>query len=867
MSQGMTRALIIWMTIWTWGCSEGQTDPSNDSEATCETGYKSVDGTCVDIDECATGNGGCGDPDLWDCENQPGGDPVCVDVPECAVDNGGCGDPTYTGCDETEGGPPVCRDVDECETDNGGCGDATWWICANVKGAPPTCIDVNECTSDNGGCGDITLWDCENQAGGPPKCTFNPLTDWAWLTQDVETVVSGGSMPSSLVIHGDTAFPVVFDDGNRAVIAAARVDDGKALHVAHETHLGGALFAEGDSGQLLLNTVSWMTQGFDDPVIGVANGMSGATQFLGDAGYQTVTTNPLELAGVDVYVRQTYGEVTDDEVAGVQEFVRSGGGLITGGHAWYWSYNNENAPEQHPGNKMMWDFGFTLTAATAGAGTYTVDATPPTGLQHASQALVELTEHLSATSPLTLDQQSIAVDTVAHAVEMLPLTFTAYYDNVKTFIAVNPPILPSQDEPLIPADQPIEHLIAKIDNRLAQGLSPEDLTAHEAVPDFPGAVDDGVFRITTTVTVDASYEGRSNEYLYSGAGADVWRSTGLYAPAGDLVTVSVPAFAAGEGLSILIGSHTDTLWHKEEIRRFPQVTRTYLLETTETPVGNAFGGLLYVRVPADTDLGEIDVTFSSVVAAPLYIHGETSVDDWNTTSRNDPGPWAELVSDRFVLTIPSSLAATLDDPLAVMNLWDAVQDANADLENSPHERVRPERFVLDRQISAGWMHSGYPIMGPVTGADSLLDVETIEAEGSWGPFHELGHNHQWRDWLLPGTTEASCNLWSVYVSEEVFGIDRSVAHPALDPAAREERTASYLAGGADFWEEWSVWTALETYLQLQETFGWVLYQNLFPEYRKLSEGDSPQTDQERINQWVVRSSEQVGMNLGPFYQA
>lgn len=71
------------------------------------------------------------------------------------------------------------------------------------------------------------------------------------------------------------------------------------------------------------------------------------------------------------------------------------------------------------------------------------------------------------------------------------------------------------------------------------------------------------------------------------------------------------------------------------------------------------------------------------------------------------------------------------------------------------------------------MHAGFPIMAFTTAAHELVNVECMR-RGMWGPIHELGHNQQRDCWELPPhTTEATCNLWSVYVHEKVLGIDRA----------------------------------------------------------------------------------------------
>merc|ERR1712194_964619 len=59
---------------------------------------------------------------------------------------------------------------------------------------------------------------------------------------------------------------------------------------------------------------------------------------------------------------------------------------------------------------------------------------------------------------------------------------------------------------------------------------------------------------------------------------------------------------------------------------------------------------------------------------------------------------------------------------------------------------------------------------------------------------------------------------------------------------------------------WNVWVALETYMQLQEAFGWSFYATIFTQYRGISD---PGTDAARINEWVRRSSYVAGKKPRP----
>ena len=118
---------------------------------------------------------------------------------------------------------------------------------------------------------------------------------------------------------------------------------------------------------------------------------------------------------------------------------------------------------------------------------------------------------------------------------------------------------------------------------------------------------------------------------------------------------------------------------------------------------------------------------------------------------------------------------------------------------------------------------------------------------------------------MPGTGETTCNLWSVYLYEEYIGRNRDETHRAIRPLDRKQRVNAYFEGGAKFDPEWSVWTALETYLMVQEKFGWEPFQAVFEEYNQLDPDERPKGQQEINDQWVIRLSKACGMNLQPFW--
>ena len=95
-------------------------------------------------------------------------------------------------------------------------------------------------------------------------------------------------------------------------------------------------------------------------------------------------------------------------------------------------------------------------------------------------------------------------------------------------------------------------------------------------------------------------------------------------------------------------------------------------------------------------------------------------------------------------------------------------------------------------------------------ANELVRPGDARTKGLWGEIHELGHNQQRACWEFPPhTTECTCNLWSVYVHEEVLGINGIIS-----PAQRNTHAEDYAKGGRKL-SNWHVFVALETYLQVR----------------------------------------------------
>ncbi|MSU23946.1 MAG: hypothetical protein EXS32_09015 [Opitutus sp.] len=689
---------------------------------------------------------------------------------------------------------------------------------------------------------------------------------------DVETLLAGVAQiprvgaPGGLIAFGEQAFPVLATsaDANsqQAVVAAARYGSGRAVAFSHDGYLVSDLRDAGFTA-LLTNAVNWSANK-TGPRVGVI-GVNGLVARLQAAGFNAANTTAGALAGFDV-ICLTPNTTARADITALQAFAQAGGGLVVAFTGWGWASLNptRSLAEDFPGNWLLNPAGIAWTPDALSAPA-NLPATPrPPALIHAQRALDAA---VAAVAPggtaLSAANAALVSGALTVALASLPAADTLFRPRFATVLAsasVNR--VPTPQNPVTAANVLGRAAIVDEFRRLA--LQPADqVTAHPAAAVFPGAVSATAPRVTRSVPILASRPRR--------------QSTGLYAAPGQVVTVRLPAAGLGRNFSVRIGAHTDRLWQLDSWPRHPEISRSWPLTQAETRVASPFGGLIYLeRTTADSG-ANFDVEISGAVAAPHYVRGKNTVAEWRSTLRQHAAPWGEIESDKMIVTTEGGVLAALDDPEAVAAVWDAVLDSEADLAVMSRVRASPERFVVDQEISAGYMHAGYPLMAHLDVKTKLVNAAFIlspatnanitrQGDQNWGFFHEVGHNHQSPDWTFDGTGEVTVNLFSLYAFDKVVG--QPVAENSFIDAARRQREfRAYNFDNPDF-ERWKTepFLALSMYVQLQLAFGWDAYKAVFAEYRGLAAADRPRTEQEKRDQWMVRFSRQIGRNLGPFFQ-
>jgi hypothetical protein len=666
--------------------------------------------------------------------------------------------------------------------------------------------------------------------------------------------------PGPIALWGSSAFPVVATGGEdgkaeTALAGAAGFEKGRIVLFGHNSYLAPDAGNDASVGALLLNAVKWSTQK-QKPRIGTNDTKSAA--YLAAKGFavKKLAGGPEKKAlhDFDVLVLNAQSITAEAEGRDVLDFVKNGGGLVAGMTGW--------AFESTSGGKRL-NTANTLNVALAAAGIAFTEAgvgkardfSPRTdlpSLMNAQLALDAMLRSQKGGAALTPDEFAQGSSAIQIALAAQPLGRSAFQAAAIATLATGSPVVPTEKKPLTQAKDAIARNRLGIETRILKMAPAADSKAHPAAKEFPGVAPADAPRVTRDVAIDPNIPD--------------WTSTGLWVNGGDPVTVKVPAAMAGKGFAVRIGCHTDSLYHLDKWERAPEITRSVPIETEVTVAANAFGGLVFIEVPGRAAGGQgFNVNLAGAIEAPLFVLGRDDDAKWNSTIKHRKAPWAEFVCDKVILCCPTENARHVTNPKELMQFWTKVVDAQDEISNQAKDRKRPERIVCDVQISAGYMHSGYPIMVPVSAADEMVTFNKQKAPG-WGYYHELGHNHQRGDFTFEGTGEVTNNVLGMYVFEYVLGRDPLTGHGAIAPAKLAEHISAIKKAGNKF-ELWKKepFLALTTYIQLVQGFGWESWRAYLHSFADPSFGPAPKNDDEKRDQFLVRYSKITKKNLADFF--
>jgi len=686
-----------------------------------------------------------------------------------------------------------------------------------------------------------------------------PTAQWREeLLKGVAAIDSGG-LPGVVLCGGTAAFPVVGAACNKStlpVVSAAAYGRGRVLAFGHPSFCSAEGLAKADTATFMENALRWLGQGRTSVAVYKNADFAKALRARGKFDVTEIPSLDV-LSPVFAVLAADPDNVPAADIERVRTFVTSGGGLLASGIGWGWQQvsGGKSLATENLFNRLLAPAGLLITGDFAGrtdkARGYLADGIFPDGVNVAEAAALAASGKTA--DPAVARQVSA---TLCAAESVLPPNSDAPFARAVSALLASPQAdkLPSPKTPLKATDIPARLALLNRQNAWrARPLDPWPASPAAAV--YPGLPPPNAPRGSRVLTMDLD--------------VPRWHSTGLYAVAGEPVTVTLPPESENLGLRLRIGSTTCDNTRHDHWERAPKVDLEVPLKTAATTVSSPFGGLVYIVVPDHVDAPPhttLKVTIANACRAAWFKVGRDTPDAWRRTIRSAPAPWTELESDTIILTVPADVARTLDDPSPLLQFWKRVADLDAKLTAVPTERRSAERFVADVQLCAGWMHAGYPIMIPVSTTKDLVDLDLLRTKGDWGFFHELGHNHQNGDWTFAGTGEVTVNFFTLYDLEHICGIPPRKTRMGEEKIQKQVR--KWVAADKSH-ETWcgEPFLALETFVRLQQTYGWSAFEKLFAEYRTLSKDQRPKNDDEKRDQWVTRLSRITGQNIAAVFDA
>ena len=396
----------------------------------------------------------------------------------------------------------------------------------------------------------------------------------ALLTRHGGEIQSGDVAPGLVELTSDEAFALLKDAKGTPLAAAGETADGQGGRViafAHDGFLKSpAMMSQEANINLIANAVRWCGRS-STPVVTLHPDLGGLADVLTEKGFETELVAPADLASSRppaVYVVVAQRNFGDKEITPLLDLAEKGSGLVIAATPWAFADAYPNFAD-FPANRLAAPAGIQLRAGGS------ADRSQPFAVRYASSdSVFEALEELSGGPVAYTGQRDALIATLREGVSLRGEAMTRFISGLRSLSEQVGPIIPTNENPLIPGANPLIDAIVAIEDELNQTLSAGRLYPIAAANDYPGAVPDDAPRFEKSITLDGTWRG-----WLSGRGAAGWtakemRPTGLYAAPGEVITVRAPAEITGQGFEVVIGAYNGNLANRDKWERYPRLQRS-----------------------------------------------------------------------------------------------------------------------------------------------------------------------------------------------------------------------------------------------------------------------------------------------------
>ncbi|MGE7910296.1 M60 family metallopeptidase [Lysinibacillus xylanilyticus] len=339
--------------------------------------------------------------------------------------------------------------------------------------------------------------------------------------------------------------------------------------------------------------------------------------------------------------------------------------------------------------------------------------------------------------------------------------------------------------------------------------------------------------------------------------------TGLYASPNEKIIIQVEGT---QSIQAFIGTESyDGKWNQDSI-----AVKKFVLKPGENTIESPKGGMIYFYNPEQGGSVQAEIKAGGT-PTPLFELGKHTKQDLVNMLDMYPNAHAvELKGERSLVTasverVKKYLIDTNTDPVELLKKLDdliRMEDKVAGL--SEEEADKHYIHFVEDTNNPNDSSAAYAFPGRTAYTHEnikwVLDINKLET--SWGVWHEMGHMRQQPAWQWKGLGEVTNNIFSLSVQRALGQLSQ------LTKDGRYEKASKYLnqpQEQKDFNAISDGGVKLAMFWQLDLAFGEDFYPQLYRLYRETPSDKLPQTDNERIQDFIYNTSTVAKQNLLPFF--
>ncbi len=663
--------------------------------------------------------------------------------------------------------------------------------------------------------------------------------------------IHGGVQPGKMTVLGPAAAAIAHypDLKDGPIIAAAVFGKGRIIAVPDHQLLEYA--GQADGRVFLQNGLEWLSgpDGEDKVILCTQKKLLKHLHQLGFKNARFSRNPSEELSEADVVAGWLGNKLPSEDAERIRRFVQEGGALFIAeygiGYNWWWKRPIHEAP----GNLVLQGTGIAFADGYVRDNDL-IELQPAINRPLSVDDLVKLIAH-DHRHGKEVTEEACALIGGLSSTRSSGSGIAARLDESMAgrLQKINP-------TPETPVSNPLEKALLLREGIRLSNTPPEATPAHRTAQAVYGSIPKSAKRFNGRVSINTD--------------CSRWLATGLYAQPGEVVRITFPPELVGKGYQVRVNAHTDNISPRNKWERPPLVHRSFPISQATVAVANAFGGSIFIDVGDEVpNLGDVKISVKGAIKQPHFVLGRHTNRDWVSRFKKEPAPYAVLEGKNIIICMPSRDLDELTRPEELMKWWDRVVLLQDELSAQTPLRKHPELMNIDVQIGYGAAHAGYPYQAYDKHWGNPADLERLMKNGSWGDFHELGHNHQrshW--WTFSGDGEVTVNIFSAYVLSQTAPASTVGWAWTLSREESLKRAKACWAAGRTYFEEPAVANRLSFYMLLAHEFGWDAFRRVFASYEAdaASQPDAlpENNDQDKIDQWCIRFSQAVDRNIAPY---